>query len=72
MLDDFTQTPERAAIIERLEKAQAELEQAAALLAADLVARGRGREIQNLTQQVASQKSLIAQDWSLADGARAA
>jgi hypothetical protein len=69
MLDNFHPTPERDAIIERLEKAQAALQEAAELLATDLVASGRSRVITNLAQHVSARKSLIAQDWSLADEA---
>lgn len=72
MLDNFHPTPERDAIIERLERAQAELQQAAELLTADPVASARARTILNLAQHVSARKSLIAQDWALSDEARAA
>lgn len=72
MLDDFTPTPERAAIMRQLDVAQAALEEAARLLAADEAAPARTRRVLDLSQHVAAQKSLVAQDWSLADGTRAA
>ncbi len=75
MLDGFTPTPERAAIISRLEEAEAALAEAARLLAADPVGAGRSRRVADLSQHAAAQKSLVAQDWRLADaepGGRAA
>lgn len=72
MLDDFLPTPERAAIVESLAKAQAELARAAGLLEADPVAAARASNLLDLAQLVAARRSLIAQDWALADGARAA
>lgn len=72
MLDDFLPTPERAAIVESLDKAQSELAQAAELLAADPVAASRAPNLLDLAQLVAARRSLIAQDWALAGDAQAA
>jgi hypothetical protein len=68
VLDAFTRTPERAAIIKHLDDAQAALEEAARLLAADAEVARRSRRVTNLAQHVAAQRSLVAQDWGLADG----
>lgn len=72
MLDDFLPTPQRSAIVESLDKAQAELARAAELLAADPVAAARAPNLLDLAQLVAARRSLVAQDWALAGGAQAA
>jgi hypothetical protein len=67
MLDEFTHTPERDRILRLLKQAQRDLHLAAQLLRREAAGDARAEEVLSVAQQVASQKSLLAQDWSLRD-----